>query len=151
MIWCLYQLVMQTKRIAVYIDNSTRLPYLHQSYVHLSQWIPCQTAAFIQDPYQHSQQHALLDPLLVIVHNEFYIVWVLPCPISYLVIYPATSVSSMLYHVLRGDYKHLKGSGKHRKEPGKTTRDRKGPQGTWMRWMRPVWRICVLSTIVSNC
>jgi len=27
--------------------------------------------------------YALLEPLLVIVHNEFYLVWVLPCLISY--------------------------------------------------------------------
>ena len=41
---------MQTKRIAVYIANSTRLPYLDVS-VHTSQWILRQTADFIQDPH----------------------------------------------------------------------------------------------------
>jgi len=51
-------------------------------------------ADFIQDPHPRPQQHALLDPLLVIVRSEF-----LPClsvtlsNIISVLIYPATFVS----------------------------------------------------------
>jgi len=52
MISFLYQLAMQTERIAVFVANSTRLPHLDStSEVGASQWIPRQTADFIQDPH----------------------------------------------------------------------------------------------------
>jgi len=69
------------------------------SEIRASQWIPRQTADFIQDPYSSLQQNAQLDPLLVIVCNEFYPVWMLPCLISYFLMYPVAFISSMLYNV----------------------------------------------------
>jgi len=69
-----YQLAMQTKRIAVYVVTSTRLPYLDvRCTVRASKWIPRQTADFIQDPHPRPYQYALLEPLLVLVRNEFYL------------------------------------------------------------------------------
>jgi len=64
---------MQTKRIAVYVAKSIRLPYV-TSEMHASEMIPRQTADFIQDPHLRPKQHALLDLLLVLIRNEFYVV-----------------------------------------------------------------------------
>jgi len=50
MISFLYQVAMQTKRIAVYVANSTRLPYLDVRLTSIK-WIPRQTADFIQHPH----------------------------------------------------------------------------------------------------
>jgi len=76
------KLAIQTKRIAV--TSLTTFDTRRPTQVNLqSPWIPRQTADF--DHVRITTWHALLDPLSVLVCNEFYPAWVLRCfiPPSY--------------------------------------------------------------------
>jgi len=91
-IWCLYRLAMHTKRIAVYVANSTRLPYLHVTGTSISMdWFYSRSASTsvttcaIGSVISHRPQRVL--PCLIVTLSN----------ITSLLIYPATFVSSMLY------------------------------------------------------
>jgi len=92
---------MQTKGIAVYVANSTRLPYLHVS-------ATCISVDSTPDGcfYSRSASTSVTTCIIGSVINP-HLQSVLPClsvtlfNIISLLIYPAAFVSSMLYHVLK--------------------------------------------------
>jgi len=65
---------MQTKRVAIYVANSTRVPYLNvtQRYVHFNGFHARWLILFKIRIHVRNNMHYWMDLLLVIVRNEFY-------------------------------------------------------------------------------